>query len=240
MISKFSPTIKLQKVMAQIMGLSRRSAEKLIEENKVLVNHELARIGQRVTPGKDQIEVNGENLTSIKRHDYLLLHKPAGLVTTKSDELGRPTIMSIVPEQYGHLFPVGRLDLNSEGLILMTNDGQLTQILTHPKFRIEKTYLVLPNRKMTSPAFAHLKRGMKIDGRIIRPVDIHRQPDGWINITITSGQKHVVRKMMKKSGYETDRLIRTQFGPLELGELEVGKYRELSREELTLLNDLKA
>ncbi|MBU0978718.1 rRNA pseudouridine synthase [Patescibacteria group bacterium] len=238
MINRFSTTIKLQKVMAQRMGLSRRSAEKLIEKQMVVVNGQPAHIGQRVNPTKDKIQVVGKDLTKIKQQEHLLVHKPVGLVTTKSDELGRPTIMSLIPEQYQHLFPVGRLDLNSEGLILMTNDGELSQVLTHPKFKIEKTYQVLPNRKITSPAFAHLKRGMKIDGRIVKPVDIHRMPEGWITMTITSGQKHIVRKMLKKSGYETDRLIRTQFGPLELGDLESGKWRELTREEITTLKTL--
>jgi 23S rRNA pseudouridine2605 synthase len=235
MISKTSPTIKLQKYIAQMTGLSRRAAEKQIEKKQVKVNDQPAHIGQRVTPGKDQVELAGKNLTPDKELCYLLLHKPPGVVTTRSDELDRPTVMSLLPKEYQHLFPVGRLDLESEGLLLITNDGQLAQVLTHPKFKIEKTYQVQPDRKVTSPAFSHLKRGMQIDRKKIKPIDIHRMPENWLSITITSGQKHVVRKMMEKSGYNTLRLVRTQFGPLELGELKKGEWRELDSVEIKSL-----
>ena len=216
--------IKLQKAIAILTGLSRRQAEAEIVAGKVKVNDKPAKIGQRVTLNKDKIEFKNEVITQTKELIYLIIYKPIGVITSRKDELGRKIIMDLVPQKYQHLFPVGRLDYESEGLVLLTNDGDLAYKLTHPKFEVEKVYEVKPDRKLTSAAFSHLKKGMFVGKYQVVPTSLRRLPDGWLEIVITSGQKHVVRKLFKHAGYEVEVLKRIKLGPFLLDNLRPGKY----------------
>ncbi len=222
-----SDTIKLQKAIAMLTGMSRRQAEKLIVAGKVKVDGKQAEVGQRVKLNKAKIEVEGKLLNKPQELIYLVIYKSRGVITSRSDELGRKTIMNLVPKKYQGLFPVGRLDYESEGLVLLTNDGQLAYELTHPKFEVEKTYLVKPDRVISHAAFSHLKRGMFIGKHRVIPKTLKRLVDGWIKITITSGQKHVVRKLFKHAGYEVEVLKRIKMGKFELGDLKPGDFKQV-------------
>ena len=217
--------IRLQKALALLTGLSRRQAEKLVVAGKVKVNGKKAQIGQKVDLTKDKLELEGKPVSGLKELNYLIVYKPTGVITSRSDELGRKTIMELLPKKYQHLFPVGRLDYDSEGLVLLTNDGDLAYKLTHPKFEVEKVYQVKPDRKLSSAAFSHLKKGMCIGKHKVVPRTLKRLADGGIEITLTSGQKHVVRKLFKHAGYEVVVLKRVRLGLFELGNLKPGQYQ---------------
>jgi len=220
-------TIKLQKAIAMMTGQSRRQAESLIADKKVKVNQKTAKIGQRVDLNKDSITLVDKLISQPKELIYLTIYKPKEVITSRHDELGRKTIMKLVPQKYQHLFPVGRLDYESEGLVLLTNDGDLAYRLTHPKFAIEKTYEVKPDRRVSLSAFFHLKKGMLVAKRKIIPKSVERMSDGWLRITLTSGQKHVVRKLLKHAGYEVEILKRVSFGPFSLDSLKPGEWCEV-------------
>lgn len=238
MIKKTLPNFKLQKIIAERTGLSRRAAEKLISAGKVELNNQPAKIGERANPETDRIRVEGKLIASAGKKEYLIVYKPRGYITSRQSENGLPTIMSLLSEEQQKLFPVGRLDVESEGLVLMTNDGQVAYVLTHPKFKIEKTYQVFPDRKLTSEAFGHIKRGSKVNGKILIPKNLSRIEDEGIELTIHSGQKHVVRKIMARAGYEVERLVRIRMGELEIGEMKEGDVRELTKQEKKYLESL--
>ncbi len=219
--------IKLQKAIASLTDLSRRQAEKLIAAKKVTVDGQIAQIGQRVDPKEAEISISDKPIAQSKTLIYLLIYKPQGVITSRKDELGRKTIMQLLPAQYQHLFPVGRLDYESEGLVLMTNDGDLAYHLTHPKFAISKTYEVKTDRRVSLSAFLHLKKGMLINKRKVVPKSVERLADGWLRFVITSGQKHVIRKLLRHAGYEATVLKRVQFGPFQLGDLTPTQWIEV-------------
>jgi pseudouridine synthase len=239
-----SETIKLQAFLARAGISSRRGSEKLILDGLVSVNGQIAHIGQRIDPSKDIIEYQGKIVRMVTGLSYYLLHKPPGYVSTTSDELGRKTVLNLLPESIrSGLYPVGRLDQDSEGLLLLTNDGDLTYMLTHPKFQIQKTYEVLLEGIPSTPALEHLKRGVKLDDEYIKPVKMnilgHENRNTWLEITIDEGKKHQIKRMIKRTGYEVLRLKRTKMGPLELGHLKRGEYRTLTKEEENTLIQLK-
>lgn len=237
-------TIKLQSFLAHAGVASRRASEKLIEEGQVTVNGQVAHIGQRITPNKDTVEHNGKKVSLQGDFSYFLVHKPVGFVSTTSDELKRKTILELLPPQFRTgMYPVGRLDLDSEGLVLLTNDGPLTFVLTHPQFEIQKTYQVLLQGIPSTPALSHLRRGVKLKEGYFIPISLeilrHEDKNTWLEIVISEGKKHQVKRMMNRIGYEVMRLIRTQMGPLELGELQKGSYRELTKDETSTLLQMK-
>ncbi|MEO8580981.1 MAG: pseudouridine synthase [Patescibacteria group bacterium] len=237
-------TIKLQSFLAHSGVSSRRGAEKLIEEALVTVNDQPAHIGQRISVQKDKIRYRGKLISVSSVLSYYIIHKPVGFVSTTSDELERKTVLELLPEELRTgLYPVGRLDQDSEGLLLLTNDGDLTYILTHPKFEIEKTYQVLLQGIPSTRALDHLKRGVKLKDEYVKPVKItimkHENKNTWLEIVISEGKKHQVKRMVNRIGYEVLRLIRVKMGPLELGELKKGEFRVLTDEELEKLLLLK-
>lgn len=228
-------TIKIQKFLANAGISSRRAAEKLIEQGKVSVNGKTATIGQRIDPSQDKVLYRGEPISGIELK-YYLVNKPSGVMTTTKDELGRKTVLSVLPEgvtKGTRLYPVGRLDKDSEGLLLVTNDGAFTHLLTHPKHLITKTYRVFVDRKPTYKALQHLRRGVLLREGMTQPeeVKIKENTDRgtWLTMTIKEGKNRQVRRMIERVGYETIRLIRTEFGPYSLNELKNQSWIEVEK-----------
>jgi pseudouridine synthase len=231
-----SDSVKIHAYIAHQGIASRRKAEELVQLGKVRVNGEKAIIGQRIDPQTDKVTVEG-NVISKKANQpiYLLINKPAGYVSTTSDELGRKNVLDLVPanlKQNTRLYPVGRLDLDSEGLMLLTNDGDLAFHLTHPKFEVKKTYHVLVAGTPTELAINHLRKGVKLREGFTSPADVEElSTEGdntWLSITIHEGRYHQVKRMLERVGYDTLRLIRVSMGQFNLDQLQGQKYLKLS------------
>ncbi len=222
---------RIHKILAHAGIASTRKCEELIRQGKVSINGAIARIGQHADPSKDRITVNGKPIT-LEKKVYLLLHKPTGYVTTVSDHRGRKTVMDLIstPER---IYPVGRLDKNTEGLLLFTNDGKLANKLLHPRYETEKEYYV-ELRKPLGKSIEHLKKGVSVDGRKVT-VGIVRTKGNTITIRIHEGRKHIVRKLFKQLNNEVTRLIRTRMATLTLDNLKPGKTRPLTDTELRQL-----
>lgn len=224
-------SIKIHAFLAHNGIASRRKAEQLVAEGKVVVNGTPATIGQRIDPANDAVIVDGKHVGSNDQTlRYFLVNKPAGFVSTTSDELGRKNVLNLLPKMEERLYPVGRLDMESEGLILLTNDGDLAYKLTHPKFQVEKTYEVTIDRDMSESAFEHLARGVKLkDGFAETQQFEFTFPDRFdvLNITITEGRNRQVRRMFERVGYEVVKLVRTKMGEFELDQLEDKQYLEI-------------
>ncbi len=228
-------TIKIQKFLASAGIASRRTAEKYIEMGRVSVNGKKATIGQRIDPTKDRVLYRGKPIDNPDLK-YFLVNKPVGVVTTTSDELNRDNILSLLPGNATHnfrLYPVGRLDKDSEGLVLITNDGEFTHKLTHPSHLISKTYRVLIDRKPSYKAIEHLKRGVLLKEGPTQPaevsVDEHTDHGTWLTITIQEGRNRQIRRMLERVGYDTVKLIRTHFGPYKLDELGDEEWIEVEK-----------
>lgn len=229
-------TVKLQAFIAHTGFSSRRKAEEYIAEGKVLVNGAVAIIGDRIDPTKDSVEIEGKVLTLETNLRYILINKPVGYVSTTYDELGRPTVLHLLPKIHERLYPVGRLDLDSEGLLLLTNDGELTYKLTHPRFEIGKTYEVALDRRPTLDALNHLRHSVKLKEGYTSPAEVKTlgrlDEHYWVEITIHEGWNRQVRRMFERVGYEVLQLVRTKMGPFTLDMLDDKKYIELSRDEI--------
>lgn len=232
-------TIKLQKYLAQAGISSRRKAEEAIIAGKVSVNGQPAHIGQRIDPNQDKITFEGREITQDVILRYFLVYKPVGYVSTTSDELNRTTVLSLLPKTSERLYPVGRLDLDSEGLMLLTNDGRLTQELTHPSREIPKTYKVLISGIPTTKALNHLHRGVRLKEGYTQPAEVevlnHENNNTWLEITIHEGMHRQVRRMLERVGYDTIKLIRTKLGPFTLEMLENREVKELTAHEVNEL-----
>lgn len=236
-------TIKLQKFLATAGIASRRRSEELISAKKVTINDKVAKIGDRVDPLKDIIKFNGKTVAIDQKHLYFLVYKPVGMISTTSDELSRDNVLSLIPADIRskyRLFPVGRLDKDSEGLMLITNDGELTQKLTHPKYEIEKTYRVLLDRKPTFKAIMHLRKGVRLADGITKPAKVELKNDSdsekddptWLEISISEGRNHQIRRMMERVGYQVKKLIRIKMGPFSLEQLGNKNFIEVERPNL--------
>lgn len=232
---------RLQKIISAAGLCSRRTAEEWIAQGRVLVNGTTAQIGQTADVETDLILVDGEHLPRKKSNTYVMLHKPKGYVTTMRDERGRPTVTELVRLPGKRLYPVGRLDMYSEGLLILTDDGQTANRLMHPSHRIEKTYIVEAVGEDLRAAVAQMRREMDIDGYKVRAIDVQliRQGGGrgQISVTIGEGRNRQVRKMCEQCGLKLQRLVRISEGALELGELPVGKWRYLTDEEVAFLTE---
>lgn len=225
---------RLSKLLSRYGVASRRRAEAWIAAGRVQVNGEIAVLGRKADPERDEITVDGRALTAPPQRVCLLLNKPRGYVTTLSDEQGRPCVAELVADCGYSLYPVGRLDLNSEGLLLMTNDGALAQHLTHPSHAVEKEYQV----RVTGPvdrALPLLERPMNIDGEAFAPARVRVLARGkdstLLSFTIRQGKNRQVRRMCAHAGLKVHRLRRVREGALRLGELPPGRWRWLSEEE---------
>ncbi len=231
-------TERLQKIISQAGLCSRRAGEELLRQGRVRVNGRPAALGDKADPSLDRIEVDGRALPSAPPAVYLMLNKPRGYVTTLSDELGRATAAQLVSDCGVRVFPVGRLDRDSEGLLLFTNDGALMQSLTHPKHEVGKVYHVTVTGDV-SDAAERLASVNDLDGEVISPaevVTISRDGDqALLSVTIHQGKNRQIRRMCRKVGLTVQRLRRMQEGDLRLGDLPAGKWRYLTDVEIKYL-----
>lgn len=232
--------IRLQKFLAENGVASRRKSEELIERGKVRVNGHPASLGDKVDPKKDLVTVSGERVVPVSSGNvYIMLNKPRGYVTTMSDEMGRKCVAELVSDVEERIFPVGRLDRDSEGLLLFTNDGEFANMMTHPSMHISKTYRVTVKPQADEAQLVELASGVVIDGKKTLPASVLVLGDGSgrsvLQITIHEGRNRQIRKMCEAVGLETVRLKRISMGSLKLGSLSVGTYRELKKEEVSAL-----
>ncbi len=225
---------RLQKLISAAGIASRRQAERMIEEGRVTVNGAAAYLGQTVDPDTDEILADGKPVRPAETIRCLILNKPRGYVTTLSDEKGRQTVAELVRGVGVRVYPVGRLDLNSDGLLLMTNDGALANAVMHPKNEVRKTYRTVVDGDVAG-ALPLLRSSMELDGYHIRPAEVTDLGDGVLEITIHEGRNRQVRKMCALAGLRVLRLTRIAEGPLQLGALPSGTWRELTKEELNEL-----
>ena len=231
---------RLQKILSARGLASRRKAEEWIQQGRVTVNGTVARLGDTADPDRDRILVEGKPLPKQETHVYILLNKPRGFVTTLSDEKGRPNAAQLVASCGVRVYPVGRLDMDSEGLLLFTNDGAFANALMHPKQEVEKTYLVWTTG-YTPGAEVQLSKPVTLDGYTIRPPKVKLlKAEGQkakFQVTIHEGRNRQVRRMCEAAGMTCTRLRRIQEGSLSLGELPVGTWRYLSAQEVENLKE---
>lgn len=229
---------RLHKVIARSGLASRRRAEQLIEAGRVTVDGERAHIGQKVDPRTARIVVDGTRLPADPDLVYYLMNKPAGVVSTADDPHGRPTVVELVPSE-ARVYPVGRLDVDSEGLILLTNDGDLTELVTHPRHEVEKAYLVRVRGTPGPAALRRLVEGVELEdgpavARSVRRVD-SLGGRAQVEVVMGEGRKREVRRMFDAIGYPVERLVRTRIGPISDNTLRPGEWRRLSLEEVRAL-----
>lgn len=231
-------TERIQKLMAAAGLCSRRTAEEWIAAGRVIVNGRIARVGDKADPDRDTVLVDGSPLRGAAQHVYLMLHKPRGYVTTLSDERGRRTAAELVADCGTRVYPVGRLDRDSEGLLLFTNDGKLTHALLHPSHQVDKTYIVSVTGAEDGSA-ARLAAVDKLDGESIVPAQVEELyrsgTAAEYRVVIHQGKKRQIRRMCAAAGLEVTRLCRVAEGGLWLGGLPPGKWRYLTEEELGLI-----
>ena len=233
--------IKLQKYVAECGLMSRRAAEKEIEAGNFSVNGVTANLGIRIDPNNDAVTYKGKPLTASNgRKVYIMLYKPKGVVTTMNDEKGRKSVKDIVDVGM-RVYPVGRLDLNSEGLLLMTNDGELTNAITHPSGEIKKVYTVTVKGKIENEELDRLRAVRDLDGEKIAPFGLElvsrNETSSVVQFTLSEGKNREIRRICEKVGVYITKLKRISLGPLRLGDLRSGEYRELNSTELRALKN---
>jgi 23S rRNA pseudouridine2605 synthase len=235
---------RLQKILSQAGVASRRRAEELIVAGRVAVNGEVVTtLGARANPDEDTVLVDGVPVNR-QRFRYVAVNKPRGVLTTMRDDRGRVTVMDMLADDGAGLHPIGRLDRESEGLLIATNDGTLTQLLTHPSHRVEKEYLVEIDQPLARETRERLVRGVLDDGERLRARRIETvEPDTggrkdrrtWVSVTLTEGKKREIRRMMTQVGREVRTLRRVRIGPVVLADLPAGRWRALSSDEVSRL-----
>ena len=234
--------IRLQKHLSECGIASRRKAEELIEQGKVKVNGRPAVLGMKVDPKRDKVSVRGKNVVPVTQKVYIMLHKPRGFVTTMNDELDRKCVSDLVKDVGVKLFPVGRLDRNSEGLLFMTNDGEFSNMLTHPSSHVNKTYRVTVAGEVNDEHLARLCGGIELDGRKTLPCDvfvIERRTDRTVlNFIIHEGRNRQIRRMCEAVGLDVLRLKRTEIAGVKLGMLPQGSWRNLNEREMQRLTNI--
>lgn len=234
--------IRLQKYLAECGIASRRKSEELIAAGKVKVNGVTASIGDKVNPKHDKVTVSGKKAVSVKKSVYIMLNKPRGFITTMSDEHDRKCVAELVKGINTRVYPVGRLDRESEGLLIMTNDGEFANALTHPSKHVSKTYRVTIRPEITKEQATAFRNGIEIDGRMTVPADLRileaQENRTVVEVTIYEGRNRQIRKMFEALGIEVARLKRTKVGNLKLGMLKQGDYRDLTPEEVNSLYEL--
>lgn len=235
--------IRIQKIMSDSGVCSRRKAEEYISEERVKVNGRPCKLGDKALAGKDIITLDGEKIYVAKKRQlyYIMLHKPRGYVTTMSDELDRKCVTELLTKVPERVYPIGRLDKNSEGLLLFTNDGNFANDIMHPSRHIAKTYRVTVRPDINDEQLIKLASGVEIDGKMTKEcsvVVLDKQPGRVVlQMTIHEGRNRQIRKMCEAVGLEVARLKRTAIGPIKLGMLKPGEYRELKPDELRALRN---
>lgn len=222
---------RIQKVLAAAGVASRRAVEEMVADGRITVNGQRARLGQRVDPERDTVEVDGIPVGLRADLVYYLLNKPIGVVTTASDPQGRPTVVDMVPGD-PRVFPVGRLDADSEGLLLLTNNGDLTHRLTHPSFGVDKEYLAHVEGRPRRGVLRRLRDGVELDDGVAQAVAVSLPEPSVIRILVHEGRNRLVRRMCEAVGHPVIRLVRTRIGPLADRKLPPGQWRELSGSEV--------
>lgn len=231
-------TERVQKIMAGAGVASRRASEELIREGRVTVNGQVVELGDRADPEADEIRVDGQILGETEPNRYLILNKPPGVLSSAASQGGHSTVVELVDSDV-RLYPVGRLDLESEGLLLMTNDGALAHRLTHPSFEHEKEYRVQMNRPPTRAELQAWRRGPVVPGLgKLSPAEVLVEPGrpSWVRITLREGKKRQIRETAAHFGLRVERLIRVRMATIRLGDLPQGRWRELEHEEVEELN----
>jgi pseudouridine synthase len=232
--------IRLQKYLAEAGVASRRASEALIEAGRVCVNGETAQIGQSVEPETDEVMLDGKRVLVETKVLTFALYKPKGVVSTSEDPQGRRTVQDYVRDVPVRLYNVGRLDINSEGLLLMTNDGELAYRMTHPKFSVEKTYYAICDGELTGEQARRLENGVPLEDGTTAPAKVAhvrrtKAGDTCFLITIHEGKNRQIRRMLEAVEHRTLRLKRERFGPIALGDMKPGQRRELTKDELDAL-----
>ena len=222
--------VRLQKVIAASGVASRRAAETMIRDGHVTVNGKVVRVlGTCIDPSKDHVKIDGRHVQPTEPEVFVLLNKPPGYVTTMNDPQGRPTIADLIPKVKVRVFPVGRLDFDTEGLLLLTNNGKVAQMCVHPRYHVPKTYLVKVSGVCTDEEIRNLEGGVALDDGMTAPAVVRKsgkaKVNSWLELTIHEGRKHQIRRMLEALGHRVMRIKRTRFGPLELGTLPVGVSR---------------
>jgi 23S rRNA pseudouridine2605 synthase len=235
---------RLNKIIADAGIASRRAADQLILEGRVSVDGEvITELGNRFDPEICDIKVDGESLSISKSKTYLAFHKPAGVISTMSDPEGRSNLGDFFKDRKDRLYHVGRLDKDSEGLILLTNDGELAHRATHPSYGLEKRYLVEIEGEFNKQISDQLLQGVRLEDGLARAVKvIHARAVSrnhhWVEITIHEGRYHIIRRLIESLGLKVLRLIRLDFGPISLGDMKPGRHRVLNSQEMTNLFNL--
>lgn len=235
--------IRIQKIMSDSGVCSRRKAEEYISEGRVKVNGRPCKLGDKALAGKDIITLDGEKIYVAKKRQlyYIMLHKPRGYVTTMSDELDRKCVTELITKVPERVYPIGRLDKNSEGLLLFTNDGNFANDIMHPSRHVAKTYRVTVRPDINDEQLIKLASGVEIDGKMTQELSVvvlDKQPGRVVlQMTIHEGRNRQIRKMCEAVGLEVARLKRTAIGPIKLGMLKPGEYRELKPDELRALRN---
>ena len=235
-----APGVRLQKILSTAGVASRRASEQLITEGRVSVNGAVVReLGSKADPARDDIRVDGRRIRADIRHRYVALYKPRGYVTTRKDPEGRPTVIDLLGRDVGYIYPVGRLDYDSEGLLLLTTDGELAERLTHPRHEVERVYEAIVAGAPDERALDKLRRGVFIDGRRTAPAEVRRgttvKSSGLttkLTISLREGRNRQVRNMCQAVGHPVRALIRVRMGSISLGHLRPGEWRELSAAEV--------
>ncbi len=235
--------VRLQKLIAGTGLASRRKAETLIAAGRVTVNGKVVReLGTKVDPTRDHVKVDGKHLAAAQPFVYLMLNKPKNVMSTLDDPGGRTTVKDFLHSVSVRVFPVGRLDFDSEGLMLLTNNGHLAQALLHPRYHVPKTYLIKVKDVLTDDEISQLERGVRLDDGMTSPAFVTKvkkaAQNSWLEITIREGRKHQVKRMLKSVGHPVIRLMRVKMGPLSLGNLEPGEFRFLTDREANALREL--
>jgi 23S rRNA pseudouridine2605 synthase len=235
---------RLQKVLAAAGVASRRHSEEYIRAGRVAVNgRTVTERGTRVDPARDRITLDGRPIHPAVAYHYIAFHKPRGYLTTASDERGRSTVFNLLGQSGQRVFTVGRLDKDSEGLLLLTNDGALAFRLTHPRYGIEREYRVLLEGAATQEGVTRLRDGAVVEGRRVKPLRAAQEATAgsagvtefWVRIVLTEGRKREVRMIAQAAGYAVRRLVRVRYGPISLGNLPVGATRPLTANEVDAL-----
>jgi 23S rRNA pseudouridine2605 synthase len=230
--SNSSDLVRLQKFMADCGVASRRACEELILTGRVKIDGRVVRtLGTKINPINHKVEVDNESIQLKKTNTYIAFHKPKGVLSTMSDPDNRPSLNDFFGSFNERLFHVGRLDKESEGLIILTNDGQWAHEATHPSFGVKKTYLVLCEQEVSNKLLEQLKKGVELDDGLAKPISVERR-GAWIELVIHEGRNQIVRRIFETLGNPVERLVRTAIGSVRLGELPVGKWRALQGQEV--------